>query len=107
MWDAKRNEHMRESRKAYTIAHELAIDNLSPVHPIRLGVALNMSVFYYEILDEPEEACTIAKRAFDDVIRCYDTDWDDYRDTPVIMQLLRDNLTVWTASFDDNSLEKG
>ncbi len=71
---------MREARKAYTFAYDLAKDHLSPVHPIRLGVALNMSVFYYEILDDPEEACTIAKRAFDNAIGCWEREWDEYKD---------------------------
>ncbi len=41
---------------------------LPPTHPIRLGLALNFSVFNYEILNNPERACNVAKTAFDDAI---------------------------------------
>lgn len=37
---------------------------LPPTHPIRLGLALNFSVFYYEILNSPDRACNLAKQVF-------------------------------------------
>jgi len=42
-------------------AFEIAKDKMQPTHPIRLGLALNFSVFYYEILNSPEKACQLAK----------------------------------------------
>jgi len=81
--------------KAYTIAKE----KLKPTHPIRLGLALNYSVCFYEILKQKEKACTLAKEAFDEAISKLDKlDEPDYKDSTLIMQLLRDNLTLWTSS---------
>ncbi|CAN0362262.1 unnamed protein product, partial [Scytosiphon promiscuus] len=52
------------------------------------------------ILNSPERACSLAKkaRAFDDAIAELDTlSEESYKDSTLIMQLLRDNLTLWTS----------
>jgi 14-3-3 protein epsilon len=83
---------------AYQAASGIASSDLPPTHPIRLGLALNFSVFYYEILSAPDQACQIAKQAFDDAIAELDTlNEESYKDSTLIMQLLRDNLTLWTS----------
>jgi 14-3-3 protein epsilon len=80
-------------------ATDVAQTELTPTHPIRLGLALNFSVFYYEILNSPDRACHLAKQAFDDAIAELDSlSEESYRDSTLIMQLLRDNLTLWTSS---------
>ena len=76
------------------------MNELPPTHPIRLGLALNFSVFYYEILNSPDRACRLAKAAFDDAIAELDTlSEESYKDSTLIMQLLRDNLTLWTSDM--------
>ncbi|CAC9887308.1 unnamed protein product [Aureobasidium pullulans] len=92
-------------KTAATAAHEAYKTELTPTHPIRLGLALNFSVFYYEILNSPDRACHLAKQAFDDAIAELDSlSEESYRDSTLIMQLLRDNLTLWTSS-DGNEPE--
>ena len=57
---------------------------------------------YYEIFEEPDKACEIAKSAFDDAIAELDSlPEDSYKDATLIMQLLRDNLTLWTTDQED------
>jgi len=87
-----------DSKEAYQSAFEISKSDMQPTHPIRLGLALNFSVFYYEILNSPDDACKLAKGAFDDAIAELDTlSEDSYKDSTLIMQLLRDNLTLWTS----------
>ena len=75
-----------------------AANELAVTHPIRLGLALNFSVFHYEVLSNPEEACKMARTAFEDAIAELDNvSEDSYKDSTLIMQLLRDNLTLWTS----------
>lgn len=82
----------------YKSSLDLAIQNLKPTNPIRLGLALNFAVFYYEILNSTDHACNLAKQAFDDCMAELDTLSEEaYNESSAIMQLLRDNLTLWTA----------
>merc|ERR1711904_249497 len=83
---------------AYNQAMEVATTDLVVTHPIRLGLALNFSVFHYKVLGNPEEACKMARQAFEDAIAELDSvSEDSYKDSTLIMQLLRDNLTLWTS----------
>ncbi|KAF5907288.1 cytochrome c1, heme protein, mitochondrial-like, partial [Clarias magur] len=85
---------VESSQQAYQDAFEISKKDMQPTHPIRLGLALNFSVFYYEILNSPDKACNLAKTAFDEAIAELDTlNEDSYKDSTLIMQLLRDNLT--------------
>ncbi|KAH9489953.1 14-3-3 class protein [Bulinus truncatus] len=93
-----RKTNVMNSNEAYKTATEIAKEKMQPTHPIRLGLALNFSVFYYEIRNEPDEACKLAKAAFDDAIAQLDQlNEESYKDSTLIMQLLRDNLTLWTS----------
>ncbi|OVA13284.1 14-3-3 protein [Macleaya cordata] len=98
-----RKEAADQSLKAYETASTTAEADLSPTHPIRLGLALNFSVFYYEIMNSPERACHLAKQAFDEAISELDTlSEESYKDSTLIMQLLRDNLTLWTSDIPED-----
>merc|ERR1712072_873588 len=79
------------AKEAYEAAQSVAEKDLAVTHPIRLGLALNFSVFQYEVLSNPEEACKMARTAFEDAIAELDSVAEDYKDSTLIMQLLRDN----------------
>jgi 14-3-3 protein epsilon len=86
-----RKEAADQSLKAYQEASIAAETELPPTHPVRLGLALNFSVFHYEILNSPERGCHRAKQAFDVAIVDLDSlNEESYKDSTLIMQLLRD-----------------
>ncbi|KAJ3686331.1 hypothetical protein LUZ61_015495 [Rhynchospora tenuis] len=102
----EKKEAADQSLKAYEAATTTAESELSPTHPIRLGLALNFSVFYYEIMNSPERACHLAKQAFDEAISELDSlSEESYKDSTLIMQLLRDNLTLWTSDIPEDGEE--
>jgi len=93
----EKNKAAEEAKQAYQAAMNIAECGLVVTHPIRLGLALNFSVFHYEVLQQPEDACKMARKAFEDAIAELDSvSEDSYKDSTLIMQLLRDNLTLWT-----------
>ncbi|KAG5062833.1 hypothetical protein JHK85_004016 [Glycine max] len=104
--DQERKEAAEQSLKGYEAASATANTDLPSTHPIRLGLALNFSVFYYEIMNSPERACHLAKQAFDEAIAELDTlSEESYKDSTLIMQLLRDNLTLWTSDLPEDGGE--
>ena len=95
----ERKKVIDSAQDSYKKASDEA-EKLKTTHPIRLGLALNYSVFYYEILGQPDVACKLAKNAFDNAISDLETlEEEEYRDSATIMQLLRDNLTLWTSDL--------
>lgn len=98
--DDERKNAAQKSLEAYKAASDLAEVELASTNAIRLGLALNFSVFYYEILNSPDRACRLAKTAFDEaIIKIEALEEDKYKDSTLIMQLLRDNLTLWTCDM--------
>jgi len=98
----EKDDVVNQANAAYKEAFEVSEIELKPTNPIRLGLALNYSVFHYEIRSQPQEACKLAKKAFDNAIAELDSlPEDSYKDSTLIMQLLRDNLTLWTADQQD------
>lgn len=93
-------EIVQKGLQAYSDAEKLCKMNLPATHPMRLGVYLNMSVFYYEILQEPGRALMLTKSALDEALGQIDSINEEmYKDCTLIMQLLRDNLTLWSSEI--------
>jgi len=100
------SEAGKQATQHYENAYNVAKESLAETHPTRLGLALNFSVCYYEILKQPDKACSLAKEAFDAAIQKLDSLTDEsYKDSTLIMQLLRDNLTLWTSENENGDAQ--
>mmetsp|Transcript_22842 Transcript_22842/g.53417 ORF Transcript_22842/g.53417 Transcript_22842/m.53417 type:complete len:244 (-) Transcript_22842:96-827(-) len=100
--DVERTKAAEFAKDAYEDGTKIAEESLPVVSPTRLGLALNYAVFYYEVMKNPTEAVGIARKAFEDAVReletaSLETSSDSGKDATLIMQLLRDNLTLWTS----------
>lgn len=97
-------EVSQQAHNAYEQAMEIANSNLPTTNPTRLGLYLNYSVFCFEILNERTRAIEMGKRAFDEAISELDSLTEDsYKDSTLIMQLLRDNLSLWTTEYTEDA----
>lgn len=97
----------KKSLEAYQVAMRLATTHLEATHPTRLGLCLNYSVLLYEVLKDKRSACELARAAFDQAIaKLDDLDESSYKDTTLLMQLLRDNITLWTAQDQTQEAQK-
>jgi len=89
------------AEEAYKQATAIASAELPVCSPIRLGLALNFSVFLYEIRKAMEDGYEMAKGAFEAAIpKLDDLKDDDYRESATIMSLLRDNLNTWADALN-------
>jgi hypothetical protein len=90
---AKLEQVKQEALKAYTEANAI---NLPPCNPIKLGLALNFSVFYYEVMKDHKKACLLADESLQAALdKIDDLGEDDFRDAKSIIELLKENLTLW------------
>jgi hypothetical protein len=83
----------QEALKAYTEANQIT---LPACNPIRLGLALNFSVFYYEVMKDHKKACELADQSLQAALEKIDElDENDFRDAKSIIELLKENLSLW------------
>lgn len=98
--EADNEEEKEKALEAYLKATEYAA-SLKATNPIRLGLALNFSVFYFEILKHLDKGCQMARNAFEDALNDpTSVDEEQHKEAALIMQLLRDNLSLWTEGPD-------
>jgi 14-3-3 protein epsilon len=94
---------IKQADKAYSDAYEIAEKDIPISSSTRLGLALNFSVFYYEIKNLKEDACTIARNAFEEAIKVLDDlERTKAKDTILIIQLLKENLILWTNEMNED-----
>ena len=91
----------QEALKAYDQANKIA---LPPCNPIKLGLALNFSVFHYEVMKNHKAACELADQALQEALDKIDElEEDDFRDAKSIIELLKENLTLWKEEDEEQN----
>lgn len=93
----------QEAKKAYEEAYAV---EMMPCSPIKLGLALNFSVFYFEICKDAKQACLLADQALQQALeKIDDLGEEEFRDAKSIIELLRENLSLWQEG-NPNLLKK-
>ena len=83
----------QDALEAYKKANDIP---LPPCNPIKLGLALNFCVFHYEVMKNHKAACDLADQALQEALDKIDElEEDDFRDAKSIIELLKENLTLW------------
>ena len=99
MAEYKKQEEKKDVSQKSLIEYNKALDEaevLNPTDTIKLGLALNFSVFYYEIMSDHRKAIELAQKALDDAKNnSYQMEEVDDKDASLILQLLSDNLSLW------------
>nr|XP_010939738.1 14-3-3-like protein GF14 lambda [Elaeis guineensis] len=104
-WEERR-QAAKDAAAAYYAAQGIAHVDLGPTHPVRLELELNFSEFFHDIMNSLDMACSIADKAFKSALDDLDNlGMDFYKDSTLIMQLLRDNLTLWKAGAQRQTVE--
>jgi hypothetical protein len=99
--------YLRTAKKNFEEAYALASEKLIPTDPKKLQVALYYGHFLYERLNDPGGTCVVFKKAFDDAIQGLDElGPEDYKDTTLLMQLMRDGMTLYTSALDEEEEEE-
>jgi 14-3-3 protein epsilon len=86
----------QDALAAYDDACKIAEKSLNACNSIRLGLALNFSVFHYEVMKDVRKACELGDKALTDALdKLDDCDEETFRDAQSIIELLRENLALW------------
>lgn len=103
--EATLEEVKKGALEGYQEADKLSRD-LNACNPIRLGLALNFSVFYYEVMNDHKKACELGEVALTEALeKIDDVDEETFRDAKSIIELLKENLSLWKEEEADNAVE--
>tara|TARA_B100000767_G_C19437412_1_gene398541 strand:- start:108 stop:545 length:438 start_codon:yes stop_codon:yes gene_type:complete len=103
--EATLEEVKQGALKGYEEADKLS-KGLNACNPIRLGLALNFSVFHYEVMNDHKKACELGEAALSEALeKIDDVDEETFRDAKSIIELLKENLSLWKEEEGDNAVE--
>tara|TARA_B110000503_G_C7001681_1_gene351812 strand:+ start:332 stop:691 length:360 start_codon:yes stop_codon:yes gene_type:complete len=103
--DDKIEEVKQGALAGYNESQKLS-KSLNACNPIRLGLALNFSVFYYEVINDHKKACELGETALTEALeKIDDVDEETFRDAKSIIELLKENISLWKEEEGENGVE--
>jgi hypothetical protein len=103
---AKLEEVKVGAETQYAAAQKISDADLGACNPIRLGLALNFSVFYYEVKGDHKKACELGENALQHALDKIDEcDEETFRDAKSIIELLKENLSLWKEEGEGGNIE--
>jgi len=103
--DSKKEEVKNGALEGYSNADKYS-QGLNACNPIKIGLALNYSVFQYEVMNDHKKACELGEKALTDALEKIDeVDEETFRDAKSIIELLKENISLWKEEEDDNAVE--
>ncbi|KAK8867065.1 hypothetical protein M9Y10_010034 [Tritrichomonas musculus] len=94
-----RNSYLEKAKKCYETALDIAKAELSKGKPSYLGLILNYTVFLQEIVGNKEEALNLAQNTYSECTPLVEDNSDDsLSEATMILQILRDNILLWSES---------
>ncbi|KAL8506413.1 hypothetical protein ACS0TY_017335 [Phlomoides rotata] len=98
--EIKTGDDRKETADNALLAYETAMGSaevhLRRADPTRLGLDLNLAVFYHVILGSTERACHIADQVFDEAIPDLSSlSEKEYKESSKWINLLKENITKW------------
>lgn len=98
----KLEEVKKGALEFYNKASDIANKELGACNPIRLGLALNFSVFHFEVMNDHKKACELGETALQNALeKIDDCDEETFRDAKSIIELLKENLSLWKEEEED------
>ena len=95
-------KNIEKAEKIYREAYAISEKELPSINNIRIGLCLNMAVFFYEVKGDKKEGCKIAKKSFEESMKYLD-DLEKFKskDVLLLIQLLKENLIFWSSEMND------
>jgi len=102
---SKEKEFIEKAEKIYKEAYNIAIKELPHINNERIGLCLNLALFYYEIKGDKNEGYKIAKNCFEESMK-YLEDFQKFKSKEALMliQLLKENLIFWSSEMNEEEL---
>jgi len=95
-------KNLENAAKVYREAYEISEKDLPFINSTRVGLCLNMALFFYEVKGDKKEGCKIAKKCFEECMKYLD-DLEKFKskDVLLLIQLLKENLIFWSSEMND------